>query len=114
MNQTTFLPLFKSIDELLLTNNRIIICLEGGSASGKSSLALEIKDEYECTLIHMDDFFLRPSQRTKERLNEIGGNIDIERFCDEIITRSPQFAEKIIYQSKCFVANVLKFRNLIQ
>lgn len=86
MNQTTFLPLFKSIDELLLTNKRIIICLEGGSASGKSTLALELKDEYECTLFHMDDFFLRPSQRTIERLNEIGGNIDIERFCDEIVT----------------------------
>ena len=98
MNQTTFLPLFKSIDELLLTNNRIIICLEGGSASGKSSLALEIKDEYECTLIHMDDFFLRPSQRTKERLNEIGGNIDIERFCDEIIT--PLLKGEQIYYHK--------------
>ena len=34
------------------------------------------------------------------------------KFCDEIITDSPQFAEKIVYQSKCFVANVMKIRNL--
>ena len=98
MNQTTFLPLFKSIDELLLTNKRIIISLEGGSASGKSTLALELKDKYECTLFHMDDFYLRPSQRTIERLNEIGGNIDVERFYEEIV--EPILKNENIYYRK--------------
>ena len=98
MNQTTFLPLSKSIDELLLTNKRIIICLEGGSASGKSTLALELKDKYECTLFHMDDFFLRPSQRTIERLNEIGGNIDVERFYEEIV--EPILKNENVYYRK--------------
>ena len=34
----------------------------------------------------MDDFFLRPEQRTPERFAEIGGNVDYERFAEEILT----------------------------
>jgi uridine kinase len=33
----------------------------------------------------MDDFFLRPQQRTPQRLKEVGGNVDYERFSDEVI-----------------------------
>jgi hypothetical protein len=33
----------------------------------------------------MDDFFLRAEQRTPQRLGEPGGNIDYERFCEEVI-----------------------------
>lgn len=36
-------------------------------------------------IIHADDFFLPPSLRTPERLNEVGGNLHRERFYDEII-----------------------------
>ena len=33
----------------------------------------------------MDDFFLRPEQRTPERFAEPGGNVDYERFHDEVL-----------------------------
>ena len=33
----------------------------------------------------MDDFFLRPQQRTPERYAEIGGNVDRERFFSEVL-----------------------------
>ena len=33
----------------------------------------------------MDDFFLRPEQRTSQRLAEIGGNVDRERFQSEAL-----------------------------
>lgn len=36
-------------------------------------------------IIHTDDFFLPPSLRTPERLDEVGGNLHRERFYDEII-----------------------------
>ncbi|MDR0960150.1 MAG: hypothetical protein LBM23_07335 [Propionibacteriaceae bacterium] len=36
-------------------------------------------------VIPMDHFFLRPEQRTAERFAEPGGNIDYERFSDEVI-----------------------------
>ena len=32
-------------------------------------------------------------------------------FCDEIRQESPRFAEKIEFQSRCFVANIMKVRN---
>ena len=33
----------------------------------------------------MDDFFLQPHQRTAERLAEPGGNVDYERFKEEVL-----------------------------
>jgi len=33
----------------------------------------------------MDDFFLQPHQRSEERLSEVGGNLDRERFLEEVI-----------------------------
>ena len=33
----------------------------------------------------MDDFFLRPEQRTPERFSEPGGNVDRERFLSEVL-----------------------------
>ena len=80
----SFLPLFTQIDKLL-AKGRAIIAFEGGSASGKSTLADILQEVYDCNVIHMDDFFLRPEQRTQERLLEVGGNIDYERFGDEVI-----------------------------
>ena len=80
-----FLPLFERIDSLLNERERVVVALEGGSASGKSTLAEMLSDIYDCNLFHMDDFFLRPEQRTPERLSEIGGNIDRERFAAEIL-----------------------------
>ena len=77
--------LYNRIDELSLQRKSIAIAIDGNSASGKSSLAALLKSKYFCTVIHMDDFFLRPVQRTPERLKEPGGNIDYERFVEEVI-----------------------------
>ena len=33
----------------------------------------------------MDDFFLQKEQRTPERLAEVGGNVDYERFREEVL-----------------------------
>ncbi len=79
------LDVFEKIDKLA-SNDRIIVAIEGGSASGKTTLAEILQEVYDCNVFHMDDFFLRPEQRTKERFSEIGGNIDRERFHDEVLT----------------------------
>lgn len=50
----------------------------------------------------MDDFFLRPSQRTKERFLEIGGNIDYERFESEICKNVFQRKDFIYQKYNCF------------
>ncbi len=79
-----FLPLFARIDTLL-KNGPVILAMEGGSASGKSTLTEALRNIYGCGVIHTDDFFLRPEQRTAERLSEVGGNLDRERFMDEVL-----------------------------
>ena len=80
----TFLPLFAEIDRLLV-KGAAIVAIEGGSASGKSTLADMLKRIYGCNVFHTDDFFLRPEQRTPRRLAEVGGNLDRERFSDEVL-----------------------------
>jgi hypothetical protein len=79
-----FLPLFAKID-MMLRDGPVILAIEGGSASGKSTLAEALREIYGCGVIHTDDFFLRPEQRTAERLSEVGGNLDRERFLDEVL-----------------------------
>ena len=79
-----FSQLFNKIDELFATES-IIIALDGGSASGKTTLAKILSEKYDCNVFHIDDFFLRPEQRTPERFAEIGGNFDRERFQGEVL-----------------------------
>ena len=79
-----YLPIFSEIDKRL-KNGPLVIAIEGGSASGKTTLAEMLSDIYGASVIHMDDFFLPPEKRTPERLSTVGGNIDSERFYDEVI-----------------------------
>jgi uridine kinase len=79
-----FLPLFTAIDKALETGE-ITLAIEGGAASGKSTLAALLEKIYGCTVFHTDDFFLQPAQRTPERLAEVGGNMDRERFLMDVL-----------------------------
>ena len=79
-----FLPLFAKLDQILASGT-VNLAIEGGSASGKSTLSTLLETLYGCTVLHMDDFFLRPEQRTPERYKEVGGNIDYERFSAEVL-----------------------------
>lgn len=63
----------------------LLIAIDGRCASGKTTLASRIKEEINCNVIHMDYFFLRPEQRTEDRLRQPGGNVDYERFLEEVI-----------------------------
>jgi len=80
-----FSPLFCKIDALLREKKPVILAIDGNSAAGKSSLAKLLKSTYSCNVLSMDDFFLRPVQRTSERLAESGGNVDYERFSEEVL-----------------------------
>lgn len=67
------------------SRERILIAIDGKCASGKSTLGIYLKNEFDANLFHMDDFFLQKHQRTKERLAEVGGNVDYERFKEEVL-----------------------------
>ena len=73
------------IDDLMRTDKQIVIAIDGNCTAGKTTLAAVLEKEYDCNVFHMDDFFLRPQQRTAERYAEPGGNVDYERFQEEVL-----------------------------
>ena len=80
-----FSPLFAKIDNLLQKKEHAIIAIDGNSGAGKSSLAELLRSVYNCNIFRTDDFFLQNHQRTAERLDEPGGNVDYERFVECVI-----------------------------
>lgn len=74
----------KQLDNFInKTKDYSITSLEGKCTSGKSTITKELENKY--TVINIDDFFLSKNKKTKERLNEIGGNIDYELVKETIL-----------------------------
>jgi uridine kinase len=80
-----YIEVFRKIDSLMKSHDRILVAIDGSCGSGKSTLASLIGGIYDCNVFHTDHFFLRPEQRTKERLEEAGGNMDYVRFREKVI-----------------------------
>ncbi|HQJ38374.1 MAG TPA: hypothetical protein PK223_11080 [Bacillota bacterium] len=80
-----YLEIFRKIDSLLKSRDRVLAAIDGNCGAGKSTLAALIGDVYDCNIFHMDHFYLRPGQGTRERMEEAGGNVDYERFREEVI-----------------------------
>ncbi len=86
MNDCFYLALesvLKELSDLKSVRNTVLLAIDGRCASGKTTLAKKLSDRLCCDVIHIDDFFLKANQRTEQRLNEIGGNFDCERFLCE-------------------------------
>ena len=76
MNDVHLKALEEKITELLSGRERVIVGIDGFCAAGKTTLADRLSRKFDCNVFHMDDFFLRPGQRTPERRAEVGGNVD--------------------------------------
>ena len=76
---------FELIDNLIGTPGTKIVAIEGNSGAGKTSLGSLLAERYDCNLFHMDDYYLPPEKKTGARLAEAGGNVDRERFKEEIL-----------------------------
>lgn len=101
-----FLPLLSELDARL-KKGRVRLAIEGGSAAGKTTLAALLESIYGCTVFHMDDFFLRPEQRTPERLAEIGGNVDRERLLAQVLIPLCQNSTITYSRFDCSTAKLL-------
>lgn len=77
--------IFDKIKETLESKPCAVIAVDGMCASGKTTLAGHLSEEFGFEAIHMDDFFLPFDMRTAERLSQPGGNVHYERFTDEVI-----------------------------
>ena len=94
---------FEELDKRL-ENGSVILAIDGPASSGKTTLAASLLSKYDCTVFHMDDFFLTLEKRSLKRLNEVGGNIDYERFMEEIraVTKQDiqEMAKKLLSMPK--------------
>ena len=77
--------LLLAIRRQLLRRERVIVAIDGRCGSGKTTLAARLQEQLHCSVFHMDDFFLRPEQRTAERFAAPGENVDHERFLEEVL-----------------------------
>ncbi len=73
------------MERLEPTEEMQLIVIEGMCGSGKTTLARALSEKLHAPVIHMDDFFLPYHLRTKERLSQPGGNVDYERFEQEVL-----------------------------
>ena len=74
-----------AINGALACKSKVLTAIDGRCGAGKTTLAAALATHYGCPVIHMDDFFLQPKQRTPERYKEPGGNVDYERVEEEIL-----------------------------
>ncbi len=93
-----FFELLLRIDRVLATETGpILVAIDGPCASGKTTLAALLQTCYDCSVFHTDDFFLRPDQKTPERLREAGGNMDRERLEAEVL-RPLSAGQEVLYR----------------
>lgn len=85
MTTTPDLQAVAAIDALLAGEKPVVVAIDGRCGSGKTSLAAQLRAHYGCPVIPMDHFFLRPEQRTTQRLAAPGENVDHERFLEEVL-----------------------------
>ena len=85
MTQSAFSAVSAALSPLCKQNNLVLAAIDGRCASGKTTLAAQLQQQFDCCVIHMDHFFLRPHQRTPQRYQEPGGNVDRERFLEEVL-----------------------------
>ena len=98
LDTSAFEAACRRIDEMRRERETLLVAIDGRCGSGKTTLGTMLAEKYGCTLLHMDDFYLRAEQRTPERLSTPGGNVDYERFTEEIM--QPLKAGERVYLRK--------------
>ncbi len=74
------------VRSLLQVKERVILAIDGNCCAGKTTLANRLGELLQANVFHLDDYFLQPQMRTPERLRQPGGNVDAERFLEEVLS----------------------------
>lgn len=72
------------IEQIKKEKGRVIVAIDGRSASGKTTLAQRLSRHTGANVFHIDDFFL-PRDLRGDDFESNGGNIDKERLASELI-----------------------------
>lgn len=100
------LPLLQKASQLQTSTSTKVIAIDGPAASGKSTMANDLKLVLGAGIIHMDDFFLPPVLRTEDRFEQPGGNVHYERFMEEVI---PHLSNKTAFSYRRFDCHVMDY-----
>lgn len=73
---------------------RTVIAIDGNCGSGKTTLSEMLKQQFDCNVFHMDDFYLPLSKRKEDWEYLPAGNMDLDRLKREVLT--PNIAEEVI------------------
>lgn len=77
--------IIEAINAIKEKKGSVLLAIDGRCASGKTTLAKSLGEYFNASVVQMDDFFLRPEQRTPERLQTPGENVDHERFLSKVL-----------------------------
>lgn len=77
--------IYNRITALMEEKDTVLVAIDGNCTAGKTTLARQLQRLYDCNVFHMDEFFLQCFQRTPERYAAPGGNVDYERFYEEVL-----------------------------
>ena len=75
-----------------------LVGIDGRCGSGKTTLAAYLQKKLSAVVLHTDDFYLPFSLRSPQRMQQVGGHIEIERLRQECL-RSASLAEPFSYRA---------------
>ena len=81
----TYDELFGKMEELRGTYNAFAVAIDGMAGAEKTTLAAYLSKKYGAPVVHLDDFRLPPAERPKGWETIPGGDVDFERFEEEIV-----------------------------
>lgn len=75
----------KAVAQLRQHRDRVLVAIDGRCAAGKTTFSAALGERLSCPVFHLDNFFLRPEQQIPERRQKPDGNVDHERFLEEVL-----------------------------
>lgn len=75
------------IARLMKEEKPIVIGIDGRCGSGKSHFAAVLEKLFSCNVVHMDDYYLPPEKRSGDWERTVGGNMDFDRFRQEVLLK---------------------------
>lgn len=92
------------------SSERYVVAIDGNCGSGKTTGVRMIAEALGCSIIQMDDFYLTPAMRTQKRRMEPGGNVNYERFKEEVLpfikSREPFSYRKYDAPNNRFISDI--------
>jgi len=78
-------PALRAVWNIARSGEPALVSIDGNCGSGKTTLASLIAELMPCNVLHMDDYYLPVMARPVDWNTKPGGNIDYDRFRQEVL-----------------------------